>query len=218
VPDAADAESALVFVDGALVELSGPDWESARRAQSCVDRTRSLASVTVTGRPGRVLLDDPAAVAALDAELARLRAVLIAAESAGVARWCLDTAAAYARTRRQFGVPIGTFQAVKHALADMLVRAENARSAAWGGAWSIANGWKDAPIAAAMAKAVATENARLVANAAIQLHGGIGVTWEHDLHLYLRRAKVNETLFGTPAEHFTTVAALLLDAPSEETA
>jgi alkylation response protein AidB-like acyl-CoA dehydrogenase len=215
VLDAAEAPCALVFADGVLVELDGAAWESARRPQPCVDRTRSIASVSVEPGAGRVLLDDPEAVVALAAGVARRRAVLVAAESAGVARWCLDTAASYARVRRQFGVPIGTFQAVKHSLADMLVRTENARSAAWGGAWSIAHGWPDAPVAAAMAKAVATENARVVANAAVQIHGGIGVTWEHDIHLYLRRAKVNETLFGTPAEHFATVAALLLDdAPS----
>ena len=178
--------------------------------QPCIDRTRSIATVPAEVA-GRVLLDDPAAVAELEADLRRRRAVLLAAESTGVARWCLEAAADYARIRRQFGVPIGTFQAVKHRLADLLIAVENARAATWGGAWSIASGWRDAPISAAMAKAVATENARIVANATLQLHGGIGMTWEHDVHLYLRRAKVNENLGGTPAEHFATVAALLLD-------
>ncbi|GAA0616362.1 acyl-CoA dehydrogenase family protein [Sporichthya brevicatena] len=212
VLDAAEADAGLVFTGGALVELAGEEWAAARRAQPCVDRTRSIATVTIPAGAGRVLLNDAAAL--LD-EVRWRRQVLLAAESTGVARWCLDTASAYARTRQQFGVPIGTFQAVKHSLADMLVRAENARSATWGGAWALAHGWRDRALSAAMAKAVATENARAVAAAAVQIHGGIGVTWEHDLHLYLRRAKVNEQLGGTPAEHFAALAGLLLDdAPS----
>ncbi len=216
VVDAGAAECALVFTGTALVEVDGAAWGAARRPQPCVDRTRSIATVTVPAGAGRVLLDD---ATALGEEVRRRREVLLAAESTGVARWCLNTASAYARTRHQFGVPIGTFQAVKHSLADMLVRTENARSATWGGAWALAHGWRDRALSAAMAKAVATENARAVAAAAVQIHGGIGVTWEHDLHLYLRRAKVNEQLGGTPAEHFAALAGLLLDdAPSGATA
>jgi len=111
----------------------------------------------------------------------------------------------------QFGRPVGTFQAVKHRLADMLVDVECARSAALSAAWAADAGDQvDAAMTAAMAQAVATAGAVRVVGAAIQLHGGIGVTWEHDLHLYLRRAKALELVAGRPDEHLAHIATTLL--------
>jgi alkylation response protein AidB-like acyl-CoA dehydrogenase len=98
------------------------------------------------------------------------------------------------------------FQAVKHKAADMLVSVENARSATYFGAWEVAAGSDHAEVAAAVAKATATEHAVHVVGDAVQIHGGIAITWEHDLHLYLRRVKTDERMLGTPDEHLDLVA------------
>jgi len=140
----------------------------------------------------------------------QLLVTMAAAEAAGAAALALEKTAAYARERRQFGLPIGTFQAVKHRLADMLVEVENARSAVYGAAWSLTD-VPDARLPVAMAQSVATQNAVDVVAAAIQLHGGIGMTWESDLHLYLRRAKALQATYGQPSRHRETIAAALLD-------
>lgn len=170
-----------------------------------VDRTRPAGSVTFDGVPAELLGGggEPARVP-------ELLMTLAAAEAAGAASQALDVTAQYATERKQFGLPIGTFQAVKHRLADMLVEVENSRSAVFGAAWALADGG-DATLAVAMAQAVATANVVDVAGAAIQLHGGIGVTWESDLHLYLRRAKALQATYGSPAFHRAAIAAELLD-------
>jgi alkylation response protein AidB-like acyl-CoA dehydrogenase len=113
----------------------------------------------------------------------------------------------YAKVRRQFGRPIGSFQAIKHKGADMLVAHETTRSGAYYAAWAVDTGAPDAPGAAAMAKALCTEMFSTVAAEAIQIHGGIGFTWEHDLHLYFKRAKYLEFALGTPAQCREAVAA-----------
>lgn len=177
-----------------------------------LDRTRGLADVELDGAPAELLCeDDGDALAA-----ARARGeVGIAAEAVGVAARALEMAAEYAKVRRQFGTPIGTFQAVKHRLADMLVAVENARSAVAFGAFALAGTWPDAPVAVAMAISTATESAVHVAGDALQIFGGIGCTWEHDIHLYLRRAKSAELLLGEPAAHLERIASFLLDRPEE---
>jgi alkylation response protein AidB-like acyl-CoA dehydrogenase len=169
-----------------------------------VDRTRPAAAVEFGGTDAELLTgaDDAA-------RPGELLLTMAAAEAAGAASTALHTTARYTTERRQFGLPIGTFQAVKHTLADMLVAVENARSAVYGAAWALAE--KDvAPNAVAMAQAVATENAVHVVSDAVQLHGGIGVTWECDLHLYLRRAKALELTYGSPATHRARIADRLL--------
>ena len=135
---------------------------------------------------------------------------LTAAEAAGAAATALQTTARYTTERYQFGLPIGTFQAVKHRLADMLVAVENARSAVYGAAWALAESDHTAR-SVWLAQAVATGNAVTVVSDAIQLHGGIGVTWECDLHLYLRRAKALEATYGSPSTHRGRIARSLLD-------
>jgi alkylation response protein AidB-like acyl-CoA dehydrogenase len=151
------------------------------------------------GRGGRVL--DRALIAG---------AAAMALQAVGGAGQALTMAVEYAKVRQQFGRPIGSFQAVKHKCADMLVAYETARAGAYYAAWAVGAAAPDAAVAAATAKATSTEMFRYVAAEAIQVHGGIGFTWEHDLHLYFKRAKYLEFALGTPAHHRETVAAACL--------
>jgi len=202
VYDAAGATCLVVQSGSGPVLVGGVEPEPL----PSVDRTRPLSAVRVDDHPGR-LLGGPG----LLGELRRRQQTLYAAEAVGVAAWALEHTAAYTAQRVQFGRPVGTFQAVKHRLADMLVDVECARSAALSAAWAADAGDQvDAAMTAAMAQAVATAGAVRVVGAAIQLHGGIGVTWEHDLHLYLRRAKALELVAGRPDEHLAHIATTLL--------
>lgn len=137
--------------------------------------------------------------------------VAIAAESVGVARWLLDASVAYARERVQFGRPIGSFQAVQHRLVDMALAYEQAAAAVAYAAMCIDADDDDRHRAVHVAKAEAGTAARRCAKDGMQVHGGIGYTWEHDLHLRLRRAYANDALFGTTEDHLTHVAAELFD-------
>ncbi|QYN36868.1 acyl-CoA dehydrogenase family protein [Pseudonocardia sp. DSM 110487] len=154
---------------------------------------------------GRVVLRDvevPAARVVPDVvagEVRDLAAVLLAAESAGVAGWCLRAATAHAKVREQFGRPIGSFQAVKHLCAEMLCRVEQAGVVAWDAARAVEDASDELPLAAAVAAAVGLDAAVDTAKDAIQVLGGIGFTWEHDAHLYLRRALANRQLLGGTA-------------------
>jgi alkylation response protein AidB-like acyl-CoA dehydrogenase len=121
----------------------------------------------------------------------------------------VEMAAEYAKIRVQFGRPIGSFQAVKHLCADMLTEAEAARSAAYYGLWELAAEGEDVPVAASVAKVYCSTAFSKIAGDAIQVHGGIGFTWEHPAHLYFKRAKATEAMFGTPAFHRDLLAARL---------
>ncbi|KUI29264.1 acyl-CoA dehydrogenase family protein [Mycobacterium sp. GA-2829] len=179
---------------------------AATTALPTVDRSRPAAAVEFAGSEAALLPGTGTSTRPRD-----LLLTLAAAEAAGAASSALDRTARYATERHQFGLPIGTFQAVKHRLADMLVLVENARSAVYGAAWAFAEGGRT-DRSAALAQAVATQNAVSVVSDAIQLHGGIGVTWECDLHLYLRRAKALELTYGSPTRHRARIAASLLDS------
>ena len=145
--------------------------------------------------------------------LARARAwVAVAAELVGTARWLLHTTLEYAKQRVQFDVPIGSFQAIQHKLANMSLAVERAVSATYYAAMAIDADDPDRHRAAHVAKAAAGRAATLCAKDGIQIHGGIGYTWEHDLHLYIRRAYASEHLLGTSGWHHDRLAALLLDA------
>jgi alkylation response protein AidB-like acyl-CoA dehydrogenase len=122
--------------------------------------------------------------------------VMIAAEMMGGAQKVLDMTVEYAKVRVQFGRPIGSFQAVQHKCANMMIDVEGAKSAVYYAAWAVSNGGGDAPLAAALAKAAASDAYRRVSADGIQLHGGIGFTWDHDMHLYFKRAKSSEFTFG----------------------
>jgi alkylation response protein AidB-like acyl-CoA dehydrogenase len=135
--------------------------------------------------------------------------VALCAEMCGGAQQVLDMTAAYAKIRIAFGKPIGSYQGVKHKAADMLVDVENAKSLTYYAAWALDEGLAEARLAASMAKAYASDAYRRVAGAGIQLHGGIGYTWEHDLHLYFKRAKASEVAFGDATWHRERVARLL---------
>jgi alkylation response protein AidB-like acyl-CoA dehydrogenase len=174
-----------------------------RSALRTLDLTRPMAAIEFSDTPATLIGTAGAAGPALDAVLDRAMTAL-AAEQAGAARACLEASAAYARERHQFGRPIGSFQAVKHKCADMLVKLELAQAAATEAARA-ADGAPDAaplPQASAVAHAVCSESLMFVAAENIQVHGGIGFTWEHPAHLYFRRAKASQLMFGGPGFYF----------------
>jgi alkylation response protein AidB-like acyl-CoA dehydrogenase len=135
--------------------------------------------------------------------------VALAAEMMGGAQKVLETAVAYTKVREQFGRPIGSFQAVQHKCANMMVDIEGAKSAVYYAAWAVSNGAPDAQTAAAVAKAAASDAYRRTAADGIQVHGGIGFTWEHDMHLYFKRAKSSEFTFGDANFNREIVAQLI---------
>jgi alkylation response protein AidB-like acyl-CoA dehydrogenase len=135
--------------------------------------------------------------------------VALCAEMCGGAQKVLEMCTDYAKIRVAFGKPIGTYQAVKHKCADMLVAVENAKSITYYAAWAVDEGVPEAPLAAAMAKAYVSDAYRKAAGDGIQLHGGIGFTWEHDLHLYFKRAKSSEVTFGDATAQRERVAQLI---------
>jgi alkylation response protein AidB-like acyl-CoA dehydrogenase len=139
--------------------------------------------------------------------------VALALEAVGVAQRALDLGISHAKSREQFGRPIGVYQAVSHPLADAYVDTELARSLAYWAAWSVAEDEPDAPVAAAAAVARATEAAIRACERSIQVHGGIGFTWEHPLHLFYKRAQWIRAFGGAPSEHRRAVAAALVDQP-----
>src|SRR5438477_560445 len=135
--------------------------------------------------------------------------IALCGEMCGGAQRVLDMTTEYAKIRVAFGKPIGTYQGVKHKAADMLVDVENAKSLTYYAAWAVDENSPEAPLAASMAKAYVTDAYRKIAGAGIQLHGGIGFTWEHDLHLYFKRAKSSEFTFGDATYHRERVAQLI---------
>ena len=135
--------------------------------------------------------------------------VALAAEMVGGADKVLEMSVAYAKVREQFGRPIGSFQAIQHKCANMLVELESARSAVYYAAWAVSQGVAEAPLAAALAKAAASDAYRRAAAEGIQIHGGIGFTWEHDMHLYFKRAKSSEFTFGDATYNREIVAQLI---------
>ncbi|MFF7173269.1 acyl-CoA dehydrogenase family protein [Streptomyces pseudovenezuelae] len=174
-----------------------------------LDQTRKQARIEFTDTPARLLGPEGAAWPALERTLATA-AVLLAAEQVGGAAAALDAAVAYAKIREQYGRPIGSFQGIKHKCADMLMEIESARSAAYGGLWALDAGDEtETAIAAALAQAFCSEAFTKVAADNIQVHGGIGFTWEHPAHLYFKRAKSSEVLLGTPSYHRELLAARL---------
>jgi alkylation response protein AidB-like acyl-CoA dehydrogenase len=147
------------------------------------------------------ILGEPGSAEALLDSLLRRAAVMSSAEMLGAARRCLDMSVEYVKVREQFGQPVGSFQAIRHRCAEMLLEVENAHAAVYYAAWALTAGAEDAAVAASICKAYVSEAARKVCGDAIQVHGGIGFTWEYDLHLYMKRAKALEPLFGDAQFH-----------------
>jgi alkylation response protein AidB-like acyl-CoA dehydrogenase len=168
-----------------------------------IDLTTRLGQVTLDGVrvDADALLGSPGAAGPLLDDLLRRGAVAAAAEMLGAARRCLDMAVSYAKVREQFGQPIGSFQAIRHKCAEMLLEVENGHSAVYYSAWALDAGAEDAVLAASVAKAYVNDAARKVCSEAIQVHGGIGFTWEYDLHLFFKRAKALEVQYGDADYH-----------------
>ena len=176
------------------------------------DASRPLARVTLDGvRVGadRVLGDPGPDTAAAVRRAVEVATTALAVETVGAAQSIFDITLAYAKQREQFGVPIGSFQAIKHKFADMLVALERARATSYFAALTIAEDDDRRSLAASIAKAAAGDCAALFAKEGIQIHGGIGYTWEHDMHLYVRRVKTNSILFGNAGQHRARVADLI---------
>ena len=176
-----------------------------------MDQTRKLCEVKLDGvRVGAdTLLGEPGRAWPAVARVLERATVALCAEMCGGAQRVLEMTTEYAKIRHAFGKPIGAYQGVKHKAADMLVEVENAKSLTYYAAWAVDEGAPEAALAASMAKAYASDAYRRVAGAGIQLHGGIGFTWEHDLHLYFKRAKSSEFSFGDATHHRERVAQLI---------
>jgi alkylation response protein AidB-like acyl-CoA dehydrogenase len=176
-----------------LIDRSAAGVEVLRRP--LLDRSRDAADVILDDAAARRLDVD---ASALIGEMASRAAVLVAADTLGACERMLDLTVEYSNQRQQFGVPISSFQAVKHAAAQMLVTVESSMSVAYYAAQSIEDLHPDRAIHAAVAKAQVTGHATEVADSALTLHGAVGYTWEHDLQLFYKRANLNRVLFGTP--------------------
>jgi alkylation response protein AidB-like acyl-CoA dehydrogenase len=217
VLDGADADLVLVLAQGerglSLYAVDrGADGFAAERLDP-LDLTRPLARLILRDVPARLVGEDGGGAAVLE-HVRRAAAVLLAAEQVGAMSTLVDLTAEHARTRRAFGRPIGAFQGVKHRLADMAVRLEMSRSAAYWAAWQ-PPGSPDAAMGAAVAGSYCSESFLQTAKDTIQLHGGTGFTWEHDAHLFLRRARADATLAGSPAEHRAALVPLVLPELAE---
>jgi alkylation response protein AidB-like acyl-CoA dehydrogenase len=177
-----------------------------------LDASRPLARLRLHGvrvHADRVLGEPGPATAAAIRRAVEVAVAALAMETVGAAQAIFDVTLDYAKQREQFGVPIGSFQAVKHKFADMLVALERARATSYFAALTIAEDDDRRSLAASMAKAAAGDCAALLAKEGIQIHGGIGYTWEHDMHLYVRRVKSNAQLLGNAAQHRARVADLI---------
>jgi alkylation response protein AidB-like acyl-CoA dehydrogenase len=190
------------------------------RVLKTMDQTRKLCEVTfdnVAVGKDAVLGELGKGWALLDRLVDRAK-VALCAEMCGGAQKVLDMSVEYAKVREQFGKPIGSFQAIQHKCANMMVQVESAKSATYYAAWAVANHVAEAHLAACMAKAYTSDAYRFVAAEGIQIHGGIGFTWEHDMHLYFKRAKGSEVTFGDATWNRELVAQVVLDAPESVSA
>ena len=219
----ADGSLAVAVVDdGPVLDAVGADTFLSLRggdvvigggtvtAREPIDPTRGLADVTLadgeTLAGGRDRWD----------RAHQVGRTILAAEGLGAAARALEIGVAYTKERHAFGRPIGSYQAVKHALVDVYVQVEQLRSLVWWAAWSVDNAPDELPLASAAAKGAAAVALEQAAETLIQVHGGIGFTWEHDAHLYWRRAKVDRLLLGDDVDAFDEVATLALAAAAED--
>ncbi len=183
-----------------LFAVEGDAAGLTRTPLPTMDQTRKQARLEFSGTPAVLIGVDGGAEAGLSKTL-DLAAVALAAEQVGGAQHVLDASVEYAKTRIQFGRPIGSFQAIKHKCADMLLEVESAKSAAYYAAWAAAEDSDELPVVASLAKSYCSEAYFHSAAENIQIHGGIGFTWEHPAHLYFKRAKSSELLLGDPSYH-----------------
>jgi alkylation response protein AidB-like acyl-CoA dehydrogenase len=217
VLDGAAADLVLVVADtdgGPTLFAVDPAADGVQRTSiETLDPTRRFADVTLDEAPGRLVGEAGAAPATVSATL-DVAAAALAAEQVGGAQRVLDMSVEYAGVRVQFGRPIGGFQAIKHKCADMFLAVEGARAAAQHAAWVATDDPAALPVAAGLAQAVCSEVYSTAAAENIQIHGGIGFTWEHPAHLYFRRAKSSEILFGDSVYHRGLLARRLAVVPT----
>nr|WP_134207225.1 acyl-CoA dehydrogenase family protein [Mycobacteroides salmoniphilum] len=216
VPDGATADVILVLADSdsgpTLFAVDGNAPGVDRHALASLDLTRRQANIHFDSAPARVI-GEQGQGADIVAKALDVAATVLAAEQAGIAAHMLDVTTEYAKSRIQFGRIIGSFQAVKHRLADMAAATGNVRGAAYHAAWSHDDPSLDDPaLASSIAQQVASAGAVEVTAKAIQSHGGIGFTWEHPAHLYYKRAVSNSALFGGRAVHAERIAKEVIDA------
>ncbi len=196
----------LVVVAGRTangVSLFGVKGDAAgltKTPLTTMDQTRKQARLSFANTPAWLIGTEGGALPGLVKTL-DLAAVALAAEQVGGAQHVLDMSVEYAKTRIQFGRPIGSFQAIKHKCADMLLEVESAKSAAYYAGWAAAEDSDELPVVASLAKSYCSEAYFHAAAENIQIHGGIGFTWEHPAHLYFKRAKSSELLLGDPTYH-----------------
>ena len=196
----------LILVVGrtdAGLSLFGVKGDAAgltRTPLATMDQTRKQARLEFADTPAWLIGTDGGAAEGLSKTL-DLAAVALAAEQVGGAQRCLESSVEYAKTRIQFGRPIGSFQAIKHKCADMLLEVESSKSAAYYAGWAAAEDSEELPVVASLAKSYCSEAYFHAAAENIQIHGGIGFTWEHPAHLYFKRAKSSQLFFGDPTYH-----------------
>jgi len=221
VPDASVADYIIVAARlGADIVLCFVDRNAAGvtvNSMPSIDATRQLYEVefnNVLVAADDAMGNSPTARIALEHAL-DVATLAVSAEMVGGMQWIMDTSVEYAKTRKQFGKPIGQFQAVQHHCANMLLMTESARSAVYYAAWLMGNDPEQAPLAVSMAKAYASDSYREVGNLGIQVHGGIGFTWDEPLHFYYKRAKASELMFGDAIYHRERIARLVVDRAGE---
>ena len=218
VLDAAGADFFMVATADGRRHLVASDADGVTvTPEASIDLTRRVSTVRFDGV--RVDAADTMPREAADYFPVLFRVcVALAAESTGIAQRTMEMAVSYAKDRQQFGRPIGAYQAVSHRCAQMLLETENSRSAVYGAAWAADAEPESLPLAASMAKAYASDAGWRVPDASIQVHGGIGFTWEHDLHFFLKRGRANAALFGDAKWHRERVADAVLARAAEPAA
>ena len=217
VVDSAAADEILVAATGSNgVGLYVVDAKDTQRTPlMTLDLTRPQATITFADSPARLLAGPEEAERVITHAL-QVGSALLAVEQVGAAQHLLDLSVEYAKSRLQFGRQIGSFQAIKHKLADMLVDLEHARSTAFHAVWALTDGSDDPALAVSIAQATASAALSHIAADTIQVHGGIGFTWEHQAHLYFKRAATDAALLGTAEQHRSRVADFVLDDASAE--
>jgi alkylation response protein AidB-like acyl-CoA dehydrogenase len=221
VVDGGAADDLLVAATGPdglalyAVDAAGPGVD--RTGLVTLDLTRPQANIRFSEAPGRLIAGPDEATRVIGHAL-QVGSALLAVEQVGAAQHLLDLAVQYAKERWQFGRPIGSFQAVKHRMADMLVDLEHARSAAYHAVWALTDGSDDPALAASIAQATASAAFSRIATDTIQVLGGIGFTWEHQAHLYFKRSTADAALLGNAEQHRSRVAELVLDTASGDRA
>ncbi|WP_328390364.1 acyl-CoA dehydrogenase family protein [Nocardia sp. NBC_00416] len=197
VLDGTIADTLIVVTDTGLFEVDPSAAGVERQRVAAMDPSRSLSEISFTATPGRRL--GSAEVGPVAERLHRIAWAAVAAEQVGAAEYCLEATVEYTKSRVQFGRAIGSFQALKHRMADMYVLAESAKSASLAATFAVAEDSATAPEDVWVARRQCSESFSAIAAETIQLHGGIAITWEHDAHLYFKRAHGDAELFGHPA-------------------